>query len=59
MGEGKKPKSKSKHKVSQVWNKYKDKKARACPRCGPSVFLALHKNRCSCGKCGYSEMQKK
>lgn len=58
MGEGKKPKSKSKHKKCRIWEKYKDgKKARTCPRCGPSVFLAIHKNRVTCGKCKYSEMK--
>lgn len=43
------------------WSKYKiegDKLERAecCPdpRCGPGVFLAVHKDRKSCGKCGYT-----
>lgn len=26
-----------------------------CPKCGPGVFLAKHKDRLSCGKCNYSE----
>lgn len=26
-----------------------------CPRCGPGVFMAQHKDRLSCGKCGYTE----
>lgn len=29
-----------------------------CPRCGEGVFLADHKNRLSCGKCGYTEFKK-
>ena len=29
-----------------------------CPKCGPGVFLAEHKNRKTCGKCGYTEFQK-
>ena len=29
-----------------------------CPRCGTGVFLADHKNRLSCGKCGYAEFKK-
>ncbi len=29
-----------------------------CPKCGPGVFLAKHKDRVSCGKCGYTEFQK-
>ncbi|HEV2519909.1 MAG TPA: 30S ribosomal protein S27ae [Thermoplasmata archaeon] len=28
---------------------------RACPKCGPGVFLAEHANRRSCGRCGFSE----
>ena len=28
---------------------------RHCPKCGPSVFLAEHKDRFSCGKCSYTE----
>lgn len=30
-----------------------------CPKCGPGVFLADHKDRVSCGKCGYTEFIKK
>jgi len=30
-----------------------------CPKCGPGIFLAEHKNRISCGKCGYTEFTKK
>lgn len=26
-----------------------------CPKCGPSHFLAKHKDRVSCGRCGYTE----
>ena len=28
-----------------------------CPKCGPGVFLAEHKDRFSCGKCGYTEFK--
>ncbi len=28
-----------------------------CPKCGPGVFLAEHKNRFSCGSCGYTEFK--
>lgn len=30
-----------------------------CPKCGPGVFLAQHKDRLSCGKCGYTEFLNK
>ena len=58
---GKKPQSKSKHNNVQIWKKYKDgkKQGKTCPRCGPSVLLAEHKNRMSCGKCKYSETKVK
>ena len=32
-------------------------KNRHCPKCGPGFFLASHKNRFVCGKCGYVEMK--
>jgi small subunit ribosomal protein S27Ae len=32
---------------------------RNCPKCGDGVFLAEHKNRLSCGKCGYTEFKGK
>lgn len=28
---------------------------KVCPKCENSVFLADHKDRYSCGKCGYLE----
>ena len=30
-----------------------------CPKCGPGVFMATHKDRRSCGRCGYTEFDKK
>ena len=29
-----------------------------CPRCGPGVIMAEHKDRTACGKCGYTEFRK-
>ena len=31
---------------------------RFCPRCGPGIFLAEHKDRFACGKCSYTEFKK-
>jgi small subunit ribosomal protein S27Ae len=31
----------------------------SCPKCGPGIFMATHKDRVSCGKCGYTEFNKK
>jgi small subunit ribosomal protein S27Ae len=28
---------------------------KACPKCGPGVFMAKHDDRQHCGKCGYTE----
>lgn len=36
-----------------------DRKNKNCPKCGDGVFLAVHDNRLSCGKCGYTEFKKK
>ncbi len=37
----------------------KVKKLKAiCPRCGNGVFLAEHKDRLTCGRCGYTEFKK-
>ncbi len=30
---------------------------RACPKCGPGIFLAEHADRVSCGKCGHTEFK--
>ena len=32
---------------------------RSCPKCGPGVLLADHKNRLNCGNCGYTEFKDK
>ncbi|NLI73416.1 MAG: 30S ribosomal protein S27ae [Euryarchaeota archaeon] len=32
---------------------------RSCPKCGPGVFLSEHKDRSSCGRCGYTEFKSK
>jgi small subunit ribosomal protein S27Ae len=58
----KKPRSKSKHRNVQRWKKYEmgDKLVRNgkfCPRCGEGYYLAEHKNRLTCGRCGYSEIK--
>lgn len=34
-------------------------KGRTCPKCGPGVFMAEHKDRFYCGKCHYTEFKKK
>jgi len=31
------------------------RKNQFCPKCGVGVFMAKHKDRATCGKCGYME----
>ena len=57
-------KTKSKKTESKRWEKYVisgdslERKNKFCPKCGPGFFLANHKNRLTCGKCGYVEFKK-
>ncbi len=49
--EAKKPAAPAKNeKKAGPW-----KQGKYCPKCGPGVRLAEHKDRRSCGKCGYFE----
>ncbi|MCD4740216.1 30S ribosomal protein S27ae [archaeon] len=34
-----------------------ERKKQYCPKCGPGVFMAEHKDREHCGKCGYTRMK--
>lgn len=60
---GKKAKGKSHpHKLHTIYEVSGDsikRKNASCPKCGPGVFMAKHKNRAACGKCGYTEFSKK
>lgn len=53
--------AKSKKKRADAWTKYKvsgskvERANESCPKCGQGTFLAKHKNRKTCGKCGYVE----
>ena len=51
-------------KPSQRWTKYKVngnkvERSKTCPKCGPGMFLAIHKDRINCGNCKYTEFTKK
>jgi small subunit ribosomal protein S27Ae len=56
----KKPSKRPVSKKSALYKKEGEvlKKSRMCPKCGPGVFLADHKNRFSCGRCGYTEFKR-
>lgn len=52
------PKKKKTHKYASVYEVAGDKvkrKNKSCPKCGSGVFMAGHKDRWTCGKCGYME----
>lgn len=54
----KKPKKQKKHKGR--WELYESsgglkRKNKSCPKCGQGTFMAQHKDRYTCGKCGYME----
>ena len=46
-----------KKRTSQRWKNYDKgkKKNKFCPKCGAGIFLAEHKDRLYCGKCGFME----
>ena len=45
--------------IFKVENNQIKRQRRHCPKCGDGVFLAEHKNRVSCGRCGYTEFKTK
>jgi small subunit ribosomal protein S27Ae len=53
--------AKGSKKVQKKYEKYEvigdtvKRKNKMCPKCGPGIFLAEHKDRWACGKCGYME----
>lgn len=57
----KKNKKEKEKTLQKKWEKYTvegdtvKRKNKICPKCGPGVFLAEHKDRVACGACGYME----
>lgn len=43
------------YKFYKVQNDSVTRSKRDCPRCGKAVFMAEHKDRYTCGKCGFTE----
>ena len=58
-GKGKKAhkptKSTKKSEYFQIQGDSVNRQRKSCPKCGEGVFMAQHKNRTHCGKCGFSE----
>ncbi len=54
-------KNKTPSKKSSKYKLAGDKltKGKSCPKCGPGVFLGEHKDRSTCGSCGYTEFKRK
>ena len=58
-------KKKGKAHPNNVYKSYKvdgdslSRLRKSCPKCGQGVFLAQHKGRLTCGKCGYTEFSGK
>lgn len=48
-------KTQKKYKMYEVSGDTVKRKNKSCPKCGPGIFLAEHKDRWACGKCGYME----
>lgn len=46
------------YKFYQVKGDTVNRLRKECPRCGRGVFLAEHKDRLTCGKCGYTSFKK-
>jgi len=37
---------------------HSEKPRQACPKCGEGTYLAEHKDRAHCGRCGYTRWKK-
>jgi small subunit ribosomal protein S27Ae len=54
-----KSKKKSKSGLYEMKGESIVRKNKFCPKCGAGVFMAKHKDRNACGKCGYAEWNEK
>ncbi len=54
----KEKKTSAKYKAYEAKGELK-RKSKFCPKCGAGVFMASHKDRETCGQCGYTEMKSK
>jgi len=42
-------------RLYEILGNHAKRKNKVCPKCGPGVFMASHKDRITCGKCKYTE----
>ncbi|MBT3408052.1 30S ribosomal protein S27ae [Candidatus Woesearchaeota archaeon] len=47
----------NKYKAYKVTGDTLERIQKTCPKCGPGVFMAAHKNRNYCGKCEFTEFK--
>ncbi len=47
------------HKFYQLSGGNLTRNRKPCPRCGPGTWLAEHKRRLYCGRCGYTIFEKR
>jgi len=58
-------KEKGKKHPNNIYKTYKvsgdklERSNKSCPKCGPGFAMAKHKERSTCGKCKYTEFNKK
>jgi len=55
----KKKDKKLKSKCYEVKGDSLTRKNTSCPKCGAGVFMAEHKDRQCCGKCGFTQWKSK
>ncbi len=53
--EGKKKKPFNRYKMYKASGDKLERLNKPCPKCGKDSYLANHKDRLACGKCGYVE----
>lgn len=56
---GRKHESVGPKKIYTVKENGIERNKKSCPRCGPGTWLAGHKGRAYCGKCGYTIFDRK
>ena len=52
-------KTSAKYKCYEIAGSELKRTRKSCPKCGVGIFMAKHKNRHTCGKCSYTEFEKK